>query len=46
MITILKFTNRYNSIKNVSRVMVLDVGSFSNDALYLYQTWFKYLKAF
>ena len=46
MISILKFTKGHNSIKNVDRVMVLDLCSSSGDALYLYQIWLEYLEGF
>ena len=46
MISILKFTKGHNSIKNVGRVMVLDLCSSSNDTLYLYKVSLNYLKGF
>ena len=46
MISILTFTKGHNSIKNVGRVMVLDVCSSSNDILYLYKVSLNYLKGF
>ena len=39
MISILKFTKGHNSIIKVSEVMVFDLCTSSDDALYLYQ-WF------
>ena len=46
MISILKFSKGHNSIKNVDRVMVLDLCSSSNDNLYLYKVSLNYLKGF
>ena len=46
MISILKFTTGHNSIKNVVRVMVLDLYSSSNDTLYLHKVSLNYLKGF
>ena len=46
MISILKFTKGHNSIKNVGRVMVLDLCSSSNDNLYLHKVSLNYLKGF
>ena len=46
LISIPKFTKGHNYIKNVGRVMVLDLCSPSNDTLYLYKVSLNYLKGF
>ena len=46
MISILKLTKGHNSIKNVGRVMILDLCLSSNDTLYLYKVSLNYLKGF
>ena len=45
MISILQFTKGHNS-KNLDKVMVLDLGPFFNDFLYLYKCSLNYLKGF
>ena len=41
MISILKFSNGHNSVRNISGVMVLNLSDckLSDNALYLYQVW-------
>ena len=46
MISILKLTKGHNLIKNVGRVMILDLCLSSNDTLYLYKVSLNYLKGF
>ena len=46
MISVLKFTKGHYSIKNVGRVMVLNLCSSSNNTLYLYKVSLNYLKGF
>ena len=46
MISKLKFTKGHNSIKNLGRVVVLDLCSSSNDTLYWYKVSLNYLKGF
>ena len=41
MISILIFTKGHNSIKNVGRVMLLNLCSSSNDTLHLYKVSLK-----
>ena len=46
MICILKFENGHNSVKSVGGVMILVLSTLSDNALYLYHVWQKYLKLF
>ena len=46
MISILKFTKGHTSIKNVARVMALDLCSSSNDTLCLFIVSLNYLEGF
>ena len=46
MICILQFTKGHNSIKSVGGVRVLVLSTLSDNALYLSQILYKYLKGF
>ena len=41
-----QFTKGHNSVKTVNGIMVLNLCTSSNDALYLYQVSRKYFKGF
>ena len=46
MVCILKFTKRHYSVKSVDGIMVLDLCTLFDNALYFYQVLPKYLQVF